>query len=289
MSTKARVAFFGTPNLAVWVLEELHDAGILPSLVVTTEDKPVGRSLTITPPPVKVWADEHDIPVLQTASLKDRSMVPELANSEWDLFVVAAYNIILPAWVLEKPVHQVLNIHPSLLPKLRGPSPIRSALLSDAQDAVGVSIMLLDEEIDHGPLVAQARVELPMWPVPGHELDELLFREGGRLLAEVIPLWMEGTITPEEQQHAEATYTKKFKKEDGEVQLNGDPYQNYLRYCAMDGWPGTYFFAHKDGERVRVKVTHATYEDGVFRIQSVIPEGKKEQPWEVFSTVYTVS
>jgi len=289
MSTKPSIAFFGTPQLAVWVLEELEAAGIVPDLVVTTEDKPVGRALVLTPPPAKVWADERGIPVLQTPSLQERSAVPELANSEWDLFIVAAYNIILPAWVLTTPKRGVLNVHPSLLPKFRGPSPIRSAILEDAREAVGVSIMQLDEAIDHGPLVAQARVELPAWPVLGHELDELLFREGGRLLAEVVPLWLAGTITPEEQNHSEATFTKKFEKTDGELSLTGDAYKNYLTYCAMDGWPGTYFFAEKDGARVRVKVTGATYEEGKFRITSVIPEGKKEQPWEVFVTAYSLS
>lgn len=283
MSKKPTFAFFGTPELAVWVLEELATVGIMPSLVVTSNDKPVGRSLVVTPPPAKVWADEHGIPVLQAASLKERSMVPELANSEWDLFIVAAYNIILPAWVLATPKHGVLNVHPSLLPKFRGPSPIRSSILTDARDAVGVSIMKLDEAVDHGPLVAQARVELPMWPVPGHELDELLFREGGRLLAEVIPLYLNGAITPEEQNHAEATYTKKFEKTDGELDLSGDGYKNYLRYCAMDGWPGTFFFTERNGERVRVKITGAVYEDGRFRITTVVPEGKKEQSWEVFT------
>ena len=285
-NTKPSIVFFGTPDLAVWVLEELALTGITPSLIVTTPDKPVGRKLVLTPPPVKTWAENNGIPVLQTPSLKDRSAVPELANGEWDLFIVAAYNIILPEWVLEHPRYGVLNVHPSLLPKFRGPSPIRSAILENAEDAVGVTIMKLDREIDHGPLVAQARVELPAWPVPGHELDELLFREGGRLLAEVIPLWIQGTITPEEQRHEEATYTKKFEKDDGELHLDDEPYKKYLQYCAMDGWPGTYFFVEKNNERIRVKITDATYEDGSFRIRSVIPEGKKEQPWDVFSASY---
>ncbi len=296
------IAFFGTPELAVFVLEELEEAGIVPSVVVTAPDKPVGRKLVLTPPPVRVWADEHGIPVVQAASLKDRGAVPELANSEWDLFVVAAYNIILPEWVLTLPKHGVLNVHPSLLPKLRGPSPIRSAILRDERDAVGVSVIELDREVDHGPLVAQARVELPEWPMPGRTLDELLFREGGRLLAEVIPLWLKGEITPEPQDDTAATFTKKFEKADGELDLAGDPYRNYLKYCAMDGWPGTYFRVSSrqptadstDRVRVnseqstvdsgdtslRVKVAEAEYTDGEFRILKVIPEGKREMSYE---------
>lgn len=283
MSLKPSIAFFGTPHLAVWVLEELEDAGITPDLIVTAPDRPAGRKLVLTPPAVKVWADTRDLPTLQPASLKDRAEVPELANTEWDLFIVAAYNIILPQWVLDLPKKGVLNIHPSLLPKLRGPSPIRSAILGDARDAVGVSVMLLDNQVDHGPIVAQARVELPEWPVRGAVLDELLFREGGRLLAEALPLWLKGEITPEEQDHTQATYSRKFVKTDGELDLAGDAYQNYLKYCAMDGWPGTFFFIEQEGVRTRVKITEATYTDGVFKILAVIPEGKKEMPYEVFA------
>ncbi|MBP9759753.1 MAG: methionyl-tRNA formyltransferase [Candidatus Pacebacteria bacterium] len=269
------IVFFGTPHLAVWVLEELEAEGIIPSLIVTAPDRPAGRKLVLTPPAVKLWADEHDIPVLQVESLKDRSAVPELVNSEWDLFVVAAYNIILPEWILTLPHKGVLNVHPSLLPRLRGSSPIRSAILRDERDAVGVSIMLLDEQVDHGPLLAQARVELPEWPVHGSVLDELLFREGGRLLVEVLPLWLQGTLTPEAQDHTQATYTKKFIKTDGEIDLAGDAYQNYLKYCAMDGWPGVYMFTDTS-KKVRLKVTDAVYENGTFRVLRVIPEGKRE-------------
>ncbi len=282
--TDHTIAFFGTPTLAVWVLDELREHGIVPDLIVTAPDRPAGRRLTLTRPPVKEWAEEADIPVLQTASLKDPAEVPELANSSWDLFIVAAYNIILPSWILSLPRYGVLNVHPSLLPKFRGPSPIRSAILEDARDAVGVSIIQLDEKVDHGPLVAQATVELPEWPIRGSVLDELLFREGGRLLAEVIPLWFTYTITPEAQDHTHASYSKKFTKEDGELDRDRSPYRQYLQYCAMDGWPGTYYM-HKHAETgvpLRVKVTDAVYKDGVFEILKVIPEGKKEMTYEAF-------
>ncbi len=280
------IAFFGTPELAVWVLEELERAGIRPALVVTAPDRRAGRGLTLSPPPTKVWADAHDVAVLQTASLKDRAAVPELANTEWDLFIVAAYNIILPEWVLALPQRGVLNVHPSLLPKLRGPSPVRSAILRDERDAVGVTVIALDKEVDHGPIVAQATVDLPEWPVRGRLLDEILFREGGRLLAEVVPLWQKGEIPPEEQDHSLATHTTRFKKEDGELDLFGDPYHTYLQYCAMDGWPGTFFFVDDQGKRVRIKVGEASFKDGVFSIETVIPEGKKETPWEAVRTRY---
>ena len=283
IATKQKnIAFFGTPQLAVWVLEELAHRGVVPDLVVTAPDRPAGRALMLKEPPVKEWAHAHDVPVLQAASLKDRHAVPELANTAWDLFVVAAYNIILPPWVLALPKHGVLNVHPSLLPKLRGPSPIRSAILTDDRDAVGVSVILLDREVDHGPIVAQAQVELSEWPVKGGMLDELLFREGGTLLAEVVPLWLTGEITPEAQDHTRATYSKKFEKKDGELDLTADGYTNYLKYCAFDGWPGTYFFVDNNTKQLRVKITDAAYTNGTFHILTVIPEGKKELPYTDF-------
>jgi methionyl-tRNA formyltransferase len=230
-----------------------------------------------------VWAQERDIPVLQPASLKDPQDVPELCNTEWDLFIVAAYTIILPEWVLKLPKKEVLNVHPSLLPKLRGPSPVRSALLFDERDAVGVSIIVLDREVDHGPLVAQATVELPEWPVRGRVLDELLFREGGRLLCEVIPLWLSGAIHPEAQDHTQATFTKKFQKSDGEIDRSLSGYEQYCRFCAVDGWPGAFVFlpnAKDLQKQVRVKITNATLDAGVLKFDTVIPEGKREMAWD---------
>ena len=278
----ASIVFFGTPQLSVWVLEELKAAGIVPALIVTAPDTPQGRNLKLEPTPVKAWAQENDVPVLEAPSLKDRATIPELANSEWDLFIVAAYNFILPQWLLDLPKHGTLNVHPSLLPKLRGPSPVRSAILRDQKDAVGVSVMLLDAQIDHGPIVAQATVELENWPIAGHILDELLFREGGRLLAEAIPPWLSGEVTPEEQNHDQATFSKKFTKEDGLLDLNDDPYKNYLKFCAFDGWPGTYFFVTHKAKQLRVKITDAAYQDQEFAIKKVIPEGKKEVGYNEF-------
>lgn len=272
------IAFFGTPQLSVYVLEELQNAGIVPSLVVPAPDTPQGRNLKLTPTPVKVWAEKNDVPVLEATSLKDRAKIPELANSEWDLYIVAAYNFILPKWLLELPKHGTLNVHPSLLPKLRGPSPVRSAILLDQKDAVGVTIIELDEQIDHGPILAQATVALETWPIQGRVLDELLFREGGRLLAEALPLYLEGKITSEAQDDTQATFSKKFKKEDGLLDLKDDDYTNYLKFCAYDGWPGTYFFV--GGKRV--KITDAEYTGNTFTIKKVIPEGKKEMAYDAF-------
>lgn len=275
-----RIVFFGTPEIAATILEELKASGIVPALVVTNPDRPVGRKQTMTPPPVKVWAEKESVEVLQPEDLKDEQTLAPLFNTEWDLFIVAAYGGILPKKLLELPEHGVLNVHPSLLPKFRGASPIRSAILSDERET-GVTIMQMDEKMDHGPIVAQARVEIAKedWPLSGHILDDILAHAGGELLAETIPAWLEGAITPEEQDHEKATYCQKISKDMGELDLKDDPYQNLLKIRAFDGWPGTFFY-DENGKRVKITEAELTA-DGSLKILKVIPEGKKEIDFKV--------
>lgn len=281
MSTSPRIAFFGTPHIAVWVLEELEKAGIMPSLIVTNPDAPVGRKQTMTPPPVATWGAAHSIPVFQPASLKNPDDLHTLTDASWDLFIVVAYGKILPEWLINLPTHKTLNVHPSLLPALRGASPIRSAILGNIRET-GVTIMQMDAEMDHGPIVAQVATPITSWPTPGLILDEALAHQGGALLAEVLPKWLAGEITPVEQDHTSATFCTKITKEMGEISLTDDPYQNFLKICAFDGWPGTFFFTEKNGIRIRVKIVAAELENGSLKILRVIPEGKKEMSYEDF-------
>lgn len=304
MKKTSRIAFFGTPQFAVTVLEKLKESGIVPALIVTAPDKPAGRGLTLTPPPVKEWAIREDVAYLQPRTLKgDDPEKDLLINSEWDLFIVAAYGKILPGDILALPRGGTLNVHPSLLPRFRGASPIESQILAD-EKVVGVSIMLMDEEMDHGPVVAAVEITSDPWPLSAGSLEELLASEGGTLLAEVIPLWMhdkdvienqrweegeEPGLKIEPQNHSLATFTKKIEKGDGLIDLADDPYQNYLKYCAYDQWPGTFFFLEHHGKKVRVKITEAAYERGLFTPLRVIPEGKKEMDYQDFLRGYTSS
>lgn len=270
--------FFGSEPLASGVLDELVKQGITPSLIVTGQDVPEGRKHVLTPPEAKAWASERGIPVLQPTSLKDDDGIMPLLNTDWGLFIVASYGKILPKNILALPKHGTLNVHPSLLPKLRGPSPIRSAILADERKT-GISIMLMDEELDHGPILAQARIEIAPedWPMRATLLEKLLAHAGGELLAETIPLWLDGSITPEEQDHAQATFSKKITKEDGKIDLTDDAYQNLLKIRAYDGWPGAYFMRERHGKEMRVKITDACLApDGTLEILRAIPEGKKE-------------
>lgn len=280
MNNKSKIAFFGTPELAVFVLEELKNSGIVPDIIVTAPDRPKGRGLELSPPPVKAWAQKNNIPVLQPEKL-DNSFIRQLSNVNCQLFVVAAYGKIIPKEVLVLPKFGNLNVHPSLLPEFRGPSPIESAILS-GQEKTGVSIMLLDEKTDHGPVLAQR--DAPIGETTGKmELSEKLFRLGGKILAEVIPRWVRGEVEAIPQDHDRATYTKKITKEDGLLDLPADPVLNFRKIRAYETWPGTYFFAEKSGKKIRVVVKSAELKDGKLVIKKVVPEGKKEMDYDSFA------
>lgn len=283
-----RIAFFGTPQFATVVLDELKAAKLTPALIVTTPDRKAGRALKLTPPPVKVWAMLHDIDVLQPESANDEDFLAEMRNTEWDLFIVVAYGQIFPKELLEIPRRGSLNIHYSLLPRLRGASPVQSAILGDERKT-GVSIIALAEKLDTGPIVAQASVEPEPWPPTSTELLALLTDEGAKLLAEVIPLWLDGKITPAPQDDAQASYCKKFSKDDARIDLpagrqvsSQEAYKNYLKIRAFDANPRAFFIARKNNADVRVGIADAEYQGGKLTLLRVIPEGKKEMVYEDF-------
>lgn len=281
-NSEIKFAFFGTPELAVTILDELKSSGLMPTVIVTRPDKPKGRRGHSTPPPTKEWAEGNGVDVLQPEKIKGE-FLEEVQNSDWDLFVVAAYGKILPKDLLDIPKKGTLNVHPSLLPRLRGPSPIRSAILTDEKET-GVSVMLLDEEMDHGPILAQASVALEQWPPRAALLEGVLAKEGGQLLAEVMPLWINGEIDEKEQNHSLATICSFLKKEDAEINLSDDSYQNLLKIRAYEGWPGAFTFFERNEKRIRVVITDAHLDKSdELVIDSVIPEGKREMPYVDFT------
>lgn len=281
-NAKPLFAFFGTSELSVFALDALEKNGFLPALIVTSPDKPRGRGLATSPSPAKVWAGERGIEVLEPVTLKGE-IAPEFLNTDWDCFVVAAYPKLLPSSVLSIPRRGCLNIHPSLLPKFRGPSPVLSAILKDERQT-GVSIMLMEEKMDAGPVLAQARVEIAAedWPPRGGVLTEMLFTEGGTLLAETLPPWLAGGITPEVQHENEATYTKKFTGEDARVDLSGDARTNFLKITAFDKGLRAWTEFEKNGKKIRVIIADAEWKNDSLTITRVIPEGKKEMDYTDF-------
>ncbi len=279
-----KFAFFGTPTLAATALDELASFNLIPSLIVTNPDAPVGRKQILTPPPTKLWAEAHGVPVFQPPSLKDKEALTPLTSTEWDFFVVFAYGKIMPEWLIELPKYKTLNAHPSLLPKLRGASPIRSTLLTDLS-ACGVTIMLMDKDLDHGPILYQQAVDLPT-PIPGLELDRILSLICGDLLAHVMTELPKGTITPMPQLHEAATFCTKITKEMAELTLNpfnlpkeDEALEIYRKICAFDGWPEAYFL--HDDKRIKIKAAHLTEEQKLV-ITRIVPEGKNETDFNTY-------
>jgi methionyl-tRNA formyltransferase len=282
MTHPIKFAFFGGEPLAVPVLEELKTAGLLPSLVVCNPDRPTGRKQIITPPPAKVWSEIMKVDVFQPTTYKDDSVRNFLSQTEWDVFVVVAYNFILPKWLIDIPKYGVINVHPSLLPKLRGASPIRTAIIENQPENVGVSIMLMDEKMDHGPILKQEKLIFnnKNWPIYGPELDKTLAQLGGKLLTTVLPDWVAGKISSQEQNHHIATYCSKFTKENSEIQLN--PFDLPAGEAGRHAWfkinafagIGDTFFIH-NGTRVKIKKAELSKDNSLYLL-SVIPEGKKE-------------
>ena len=280
LQTNLSWVFFGTDYFAVKVLETLSQNNLKPGLIVTTPDTPQGRHLTLTPPPVKLWAEKNKIPFLQPIKLSEARLNDAVGQASEaleaiPLFLVASYGKIIPEKVFNLPKHGTLNIHPSLLPKYRGASPIQSAILNGDSET-GVTIMMIDKEVDHGAIVAQDTLALN-----GEEtfenLRDSLAKLGAGLFTKILPDWLDGKIEAKEQNHTKATFTKKIEKKDGEIKLTDDPIINYRKFRALSPKPGIYFF---DTSGKRVKIKQAKLENRNFVPTRIIPEGEKEQDWK---------
>jgi len=320
-------AFFGSSDFSIYVLDELKIKGFLPAVIITTPDKPKGRGLVLSPTPVKVWAEKNNIPVLDPAKLDDvfleklkkcgiESLNPPAGVDHWPLFIVASYGKIIPQTIIDLPEHKILNVHPSLLPKYRGASPIQNAILDDTKDT-GVTIIRLDKEMDHGPIVAVEKVRFDEWSTY-EKVEEKLGIIGGELLAKILPDWINGKIKEVEQDHSQATFTKKIVKEDGlldpaDLKVDAPNERAYLAFRkiqAYHAWPGAYFFIKSKEQKkslaaqsqslqlvsdksacslrtevqdkIRIKITSASWKNDKLIIEKVIPEGKKEISYKDF-------
>ena len=288
-------AYLGTSELSVKILDKLIENGYVPSLVVTAPDKTKGRKMIMTPPPIKIFAQKHNLKTTQPESLAVKPPLGGLTAKSFDLFIVASYGKIIPKSILDIPKFGTLNVHLSLLPKFRGPSPIQSFILS-GEEKTGATIMLMDEQVDHGPIVSQKEFgnKIPASPagksnlksknLNAKELEEKLAELGGQMLVDVIPKWISGEIKAKEQNHSQATFTKKISKEDGLVDLEkNSPELIYRKFLAFQPWPGIYYFAQKNNQKVRIIITDMEMsESGQLKIKKVKPESKNEMEYEKF-------
>lgn len=270
-----KFGFFGSSTLSVIVLEKMKSLGFLPSLIITVPDQPKGRKLILTPPDTKKWADENKIPVLQLKTLKTEESFEQIKKfGAFDVFLVASYGKIIPDNILYYPKFKTLNIHPSLLPKLRGASPIKSAVLSE--DETGISIIRLDSEMDHGPILFQQKVVTPEWPPYEEDLEKILSEKSADAICDILPKWLQGEIKETEQDHTKATFCGKIEKKDAEILLADNPEKNLRKIRAFHRWPGAFFF--ENGKRIIVR--RAKISENKLEIERVVPEGKKEMNYQ---------
>jgi methionyl-tRNA formyltransferase len=233
-----RLVFMGSPQFAVPPLERLLASKYQVAAVYTQPDRPAGRGRGLVSSPVKQAAQARGLTVVQPASLKAAGVVEQLKGFEPDAIVVAAFGQILPEPVLALPRLGCLNIHPSLLPRFRGASPVASTILA-GDDFSGVSIMVMDEGLDTGPVLARAQIPILDRDTTG-SLTEKLSRLGAQLLGEVLAGWSRGERTPRPQDESKVTYCSPIAKEEGEIDWRRPAIDIWRRVRAFNPWPGCY-------------------------------------------------
>ena len=247
MKKSPRILFMGSPDFAAISLRALAQKFNVVG-VLTQPDRRAGRGKKLVSPPVKILADELDIPVIQPYRIKDDIAMDELRRFAPDLIVVAAYGQILRPELLALPRYGCVNVHGSLLPRWRGAAPIQAAILA-GDDEAGITIMLMDEGIDTGDMLSKRAL-----PIADDDTAETLFNKlaplGAELLVETLPKYISGEITSQLQPEEDATYAKMLKKADGELDFSKTAVELERQTRAFSPWPSSFF--EWEGKRVKV-------------------------------------
>lgn len=281
----SRFAFFGSSNFSVTFLEGILEMGYTPSLIITQPPTEKGRGKQIEPTIIGSWAHTHKIPAIES---NDMTLIQEKLQAEaWDYFLVASYGVILPESLINIPKHGTINIHPSFLPALRGATPVQTAIMNGLNET-GVSIIKMVKKMDAGPIIAQKKVRLMGQP-RYTELRETLAEVAAELFTESVAGYLDGTITPQAQDEASVTFTKKIEKETGRIPAEvaigaatpeATRYERLVR--ALNPNPGCFTELVVNGRKMRIKITDAKVSGVSFVPVRVIPEGKKEMRWDDF-------
>ncbi len=230
--------FFGTSEFAKIVLEELLKTGFIPSLVITQPPKPQGRNQIKEPSPVYLVAEQNKIEVLTPDNLNNADFKKTIISAQPDFIIVTAYGKIIPKWLLDLPPQGVLGLHPSLLPIWRGASPIQSAILNNDEET-GVTLFLMDELMDHGPIIQQAKVKIPA-RLNYSELSQQLAKVGAQLLIETLPLWLNGKIIPQNQDESMASSCSKISPQEEKIDWSKTNNEVARKIRALSHLPGAY-------------------------------------------------
>jgi methionyl-tRNA formyltransferase len=269
-----KIIFMGTAELSCASLERLAGAkDFSVAAVVTQPDKPKGRELKLTPSPVKVLAEKFGLPVLQPRKARDEAFAQQLAALQPDLMVVVAYGQILPQRLLDLPRHGCVNVHTSLLPKYRGAAPIQWAI-AEGEPETGVTIMKMDAGLDTGPVLAVRRTPI-LAADDSQGLHDRLAALGAELLAETLPAYVAGKITPQPQAAEGASYAAKIKKEDGRIDWNWPAKKVWNRLRAFTPWPGAFTFWETGSKPQLLKI---------WRAEVVVQDGPPGVVWSADKT-----
>jgi methionyl-tRNA formyltransferase len=292
-----RIVFMGSPEFALPALNALAENYRVEG-VVTQPDRPAGRGRELTPPAVKILAQEHNLPIIQPAKLRELEAMEQLRSWNPEVIVVAAFGQILRSDVLDLPPHGCVNVHASLLPRWRGAAPIQAAILH-GDDETGITIMKMDPGLDTGPILSQQAIPITPKDTAGR-LSPRLAELGAQLLLKTLPGYVSGEIQPQPQDDSLATYAPMLKKSDGELDFFEPAEDLARRVRAFNPWPGTFFLWQ--GERLKVHQAHAVeaptprpgetviYDDlpaagtgdGLLVLEVVQPAGKKPMAGDVF-------
>ncbi|WP_102346988.1 methionyl-tRNA formyltransferase [Bacillus sp. Marseille-P3661] len=292
-----RVVFMGTPDFSVPILRQLINDGYNVVGVVTQPDRPKGRKKELTPPPVKMEALKHNIPVVQPNKIKESEELKDVLALEPDLIVTAAFGQILPKQLLDAPKYGCINVHASLLPELRGGAPIHYAILQGKKET-GITIMYMVEKLDAGDILTQVVV-----PIEEHDhvgsMHDKLSEAGAKLLSETIPSLLQGNITPVKQNDEFVTFAANIKREQERINWDetGEVIYNHIR--GLHPWPVAYTFLNGEvlkiwwGEKISITnkprpgtiinlendgIIVASGNETAIKITELQPAGKKRMP-----------
>ncbi|WP_243289921.1 methionyl-tRNA formyltransferase [Bacillus sp. FJAT-47783] len=296
-----KVVFMGTPDFAVPVLEQLIEDQYDVVAVVTQPDRPVGRKKVLTPPPVKVAAETHQIPVLQPEKIRIEEEWKKVLSYEPDIIVTAAFGQILPKTLLEAPKFGCINVHASLLPELRGGAPIHYAILQ-GKEKTGITIMYMVEKLDAGDIISQVEVPIEETDHVG-SLHDKLSDAGAKLLSKTLPNILSGNIKPIKQDEEKATFAYNIKREQEKIDWNKSGQEIYNHIRGLNPWPVAYTTLSEKvmkvwwGEKVLINQTGepgtivniendgivvATGDNVAIKVTEIQPAGKKRMTGEQF-------
>jgi methionyl-tRNA formyltransferase len=248
MMHKPAILFMGTPDFAVPALRILIERQMPPKCVVTQPDRPSGRGRRLMPPPVKVLAEAHGIPILQPERIRDQSFLELFREMAPELVVVVAFGQILPGEMITRPRYSCINVHPSLLPKYRGAAPIQWSLIR-GEETTGMTIMRMDEGVDSGDILLQKLV--PILPEENcGSLHDRLSQIGAEMLCETINMILEGTARPVQQDHSQATLAPRIKKEDCIIDWNRSVREILALIRGLSPSPAAYTIL--DGKKLKI-------------------------------------